>query len=318
MTTSYLNDTALKSKASFSPKTLLRKFHSKVLRVKFQAKTLMANPHAKYVVSVVFFIPLEVVAALMYCVLFGIQGDKVWAWRTKPMPMLFVIFTAVAFMLTYGLNRFRVLILLGLTLSLIGDIILISEEHLHFLMGLGVFFIAHVMYIIAFSIPPQDGYPRVQVHLVRAIPFALLFAVVPPTLALKMLEKENPDFIMIVAVFAYGLVLASMGWRVAARVGYPMEPLSSQIAALVGALFFILSDCLLAFNKFHTRISLAQVWVLSTYWVGQTVISFFSQKFPWDWSFELAEVQGEIGQTLLKKSHSASQLEIERESKKSR
>lgn len=73
-----------------------------------------------------------------------------------------------------------------------GDIILLSEEHLHFLMGLGVFLLAHVAYIIAFSIPPHDGCPRVQLHLARAVPFVALFAVIPTTLALKLLEHEKP------------------------------------------------------------------------------------------------------------------------------
>jgi hypothetical protein len=81
------------------------------------------------------------------------------------------------------------------------------------------------------------------------------------------------DTVLIGAIFVYGIVLSLMGWRVAARIGYPLEPTASQVAALIGAMFFILSDCILAFNKFHTKVHLAQVWVLGCYWYSIHLLS---------------------------------------------
>lgn len=34
----------------------------------------------------------------------------------------------------------------------------------------------------------------------------------------------------------------------------------------IGAIFFMLSDSILAFDKFYTPISLAPIWILSIYW----------------------------------------------------
>ena len=66
---------------------------------------------------------------------------------------------------------------------------------------------------------------------------------------------------------AYGFILSLMGWRAAARIGYPLETYSSQVIAMIGAILFMISDFLLAFNKFHTPIKYSQVWVLSSYWL---------------------------------------------------
>jgi len=142
--------------------------------------------------------------------------------------------------------------------------------------------VAHVAYIIAFSVPPRMGNPRVPLHWKRGIPFAICGFIVTSVLASKMIMAENPDKIMITAIYAYGTVLSIMGWRAAARIGYPVETLSSQVIAMIGAVFFIVSDCLLAFNRFHTAIAYAQIWVLSTYWIGQTAIAFSLQRMPWD------------------------------------
>jgi hypothetical protein len=131
------NDTALRSRVS-SPKEVVRVFRAKLLRAKLQAKEVISNPHSKYVISVILFAPLQIIFSFMYFVFFAIQvsscrvykmvmtsskGAKEWEYRTKPAPMIFVILTAVAFMLNYGLNRFRLLILSGLTFSLLGKLL---------------------------------------------------------------------------------------------------------------------------------------------------------------------------------------------------
>jgi len=238
--------------------------------------------HRPFAITMAATIPMQIIAALMYCFFFGIQGIREWEWKTKPIPMMMIILTACAFISFYGTNLLHTCVTLGLILSLAGDIVLMNEGPEEFLVGLGAFFLAHILYIIAFSVPPKKGYPPVAWHWTRAIPFAFIFCIVPPVLASKLVEEENPDSILITAIFAYGLALSLMGWRAAARIGYPKETKSSQCFALIGALFFMASDCLLAFNKFHTPLPYAQVWVLCTYWIGQSLITFSLQRLPWD------------------------------------
>eukprot|EP01119_Soliformovum_irregulare_P008833 TRINITY_DN21941_c0_g1_i1.p1 TRINITY_DN21941_c0_g1~~TRINITY_DN21941_c0_g1_i1.p1 ORF type:complete len:306 (+),score=15.98 TRINITY_DN21941_c0_g1_i1:118-1035(+) len=235
--------------------------------------------HGPLIATWIATIPLQIITALLYCILFGIQGIKEWEWRTKPIPMMLIISTVAVFILLYGPSFFHTFTLLGLILSLAGDIILINEGDDHFLLGLCVFLLAHIMYIVAFSVRPRKNYPRVGMHYMRAIPFVAVGSVITSILTTK-LPRDN--MILFGGVCAYGFILIIMGWRASARIGYHGETKSSQMIALAGAILFIISDCLLAFNKFHTPIPFAQIFVLSTYWMGQSLIAFSLQRIPWD------------------------------------
>lgn len=236
--------------------------------------------HKKFILTLSIVIPFEIFFAVLYCFFFGFHNIKEWEYLTKPLPMLLLIGTALCCIISYGVNRFRALILTAFILSLIADIVLIPDGDLWFIGGLGIFLLAHIFYIIAFTVSPQSGSPYVQLNLRRAIPFTLLLFVVPPFLAFKMLEHGHPTE-MVIAVVIYSGVLGSMGWRTAARIGYPSETRSSQVIALVGVIFFMCSDLMLAINRFHTKIPLSQVWILPTYWIAQTLIAISLQRTSW-------------------------------------
>jgi len=241
------------------------------------------NEHRNFILTLLVVIPLEIFFAGLYCYYFGIYAIKEWEWMTKPLPMVLIIGISTSHIFRYGMNRFRGLVLTALVLSLIADVILIPEDDIYFLSGLGVFLLAHVFYIIAFSVSPQRGAPFVSLNLKRGLPFFVMLAIVPTILAFEMLEKGHPKE-LVLAVIVYSGVLSSMGWRTAARVGYPNETFSSQITALIGVLFFMISDLLLAVNRFHTKIYLSQLWVLPTYWIAQTLIAISLQRSSWSQS----------------------------------
>jgi len=236
--------------------------------------------HKKFIIVLSIVIPVEIFIAVLYCIFVGVHNIKEWEYITKPLPMVLLIGTTFSCIVHYGFNRFRGLILTAFVLSLIADIVLIPDGDIYFLGGLGIFLLAHVFYIIAFSVSPNSNSPHVQLNFKRAVPFILMFLVVPPVLAFEMLKHGHP-IEMIVAVVIYSGVLGSMGWRTAARIGYPSETLSSQVVALVGVIFFMCSDLLLAVNRFHTKIPLSQVWILPTYWIAQTLIAISLQRTTW-------------------------------------
>jgi uncharacterized membrane protein YhhN len=162
---------------------------------------------------------------------------------------------------------------------LLADILLLGDGDEHFLSGLLFFLVAHVMYIIAFSVPPHKNDPKVPAHYNRAY-FFLILAIVPSMLTSQMLaDRRNP--ILICAVIVYSLVIAVMGWRAAARIGYPAETFNSQFYAFIGSLFFIASDSLLAINKFYAPIPGEKIWVLSTYWIAQTLFAVSIHRGSW-------------------------------------
>ena len=96
---------------------------------------------------------------------------------------------------------------------------------------------------------------------VGALMYAVLFAGLNPVLR--------------VAVAAYVLVIALMAAQAIGRATVLRDTASVWVA--IGAGFFMLSDALLATNKFATPLPLAQLWILSTYYIAQILITRFAR-----------------------------------------
>ncbi len=78
---------------------------------------------------------------------------------------------------------------------------------------------------------------------------------------------------MIGPVYLYILIITTMLWRAAARLDVPTLPRFSIWAGVAGALFFVVSDSILAFRLFGTPIQLGGTAVMVTYWLGQLGIA---------------------------------------------
>lgn len=164
----------------------------------------------------------------------------------KPLTTLIIIL--LAFVST-GNESYQMLILVGLVLSLAGDVFLLFE-HSQFVFGLVSFLMAHIAYTAAFlQNSTLDG--------AYLLPLGLYGAVVMLYLFPKLGKYRLP-------VLVYMLAILAMGWAALSREWTP---------AGVGACFFIASDTLLALNRFDRPFRSAQFWVLSTYWIAQTLIA---------------------------------------------
>ena len=78
---------------------------------------------------------------------------------------------------------------------------------------------------------------------------------------------------MTIPVLLYVVVICTMLWRAAGRVGVPGIPTRSANTGLWGALLFTFSDSLLALNRFAFTIPYAGYIVILTYWLGQSDIA---------------------------------------------
>lgn len=174
----------------------------------------------------------------------------------KPLPMLAMLVwvAARARHLTYGK-----LILAGLGLSLVGDVVLELGPDL-FLFGMIAFALAHIAYVAAFIFRMRG--PR----LIEALPFVLWVGWMVPVLWPKLGPMQIP-------VTAYAAIIGVMMWRATALAAGQEKPSPWDMAALVGAISFGLSDSMLALNKFHTPIDGARPIVILTYWLGQLLIA---------------------------------------------
>lgn len=176
----------------------------------------------------------------------------------KPLTTLLVI--AWAFTRGAGVPVQRRRILIGLWLSLAGDVFLLWPKE-GFLPGLVSFLLAHLAFIAAFCVPVRFG-ARPAVFAIYGVIAALilsqLWAGVPVALRAP--------------VVGYVVCLACMAAQAAAW--WRSTPTSTFArCAAIGGLFFMASDSLLAVNKFASPLPLSALWILSTYWLAQLFIA---------------------------------------------
>jgi len=167
-------------------------------------------------------------------------------------------------------------LLLGLVLSLVGDVALLWPKQ-GFLPGLVAFLLAHLAYLYAFTRGVRLG----------AWPVAFVAYAVLAAVMLAVLWPGVPGPLR-APVVAYVVCLAAMAaqtacvWRVAGdRAGDPAGgrglgaglPLPLARSAALGGLLFLCSDALLAFNRFHSPLPAATLWILASYWAAQWLIA---------------------------------------------
>ena len=150
------------------------------------------------------------------------------------------------------------LLMAALALSLAGDVFLMFPGY--FIPGLVAFLLAHLAYI-ALLRQGQRWFPSRRALAatlgVGAAMYAFLWqGGLPPALRAP--------------VAADVVVIALMAAQAIGRATVLRE--RAAIGVAVGAGFFMLSDSLLAINKFVTPLPMAQVWVLGTYYAAQLLI----------------------------------------------
>lgn len=176
----------------------------------------------------------------------------------KPLAMIVAIaFVAARAQRRGGIGWFDAVLMLALACSLAGDVFLMFEGY--FIPGLASFLAAHLCYIALFKqgVPwlPQRRALAVVLALAAGM-YAVLFGFLPAGL--------------VVPVAAYTLAIALMAAQAIGRAVVLRDAGSIGVAA--GALLFMLSDSLLAINRFAVPLPMAQLWVLATYYAAQGMI----------------------------------------------
>jgi sterol desaturase/sphingolipid hydroxylase (fatty acid hydroxylase superfamily)/uncharacterized membrane protein YhhN len=157
-----------------------------------------------------------------------------------------------------GAGKFDVLLIAGLAFSLAGDVLLMLPGQ--FIGGLVAFLLAHLCYIALL----RDGVgwlPRPRALLATLGVGAAMYAVLFPGL----------DAVLKPAVAAYVIVIATMAAQAIGRAAVLGDKRS--VAVAIGACFFMLSDSILALNRFWQPLPMAQLGVLATYYAAQLLIA---------------------------------------------
>jgi uncharacterized membrane protein YhhN len=185
-------------------------------------------------------------------------------------PLTTVLIIARAWPRGESTPRVRRWVLAGLWLSLIGDIALLWPQQ-GFLAGLVAFLFAHALYIVAFTREHRlAARPAAFVvyALVAGSVLALLWAHVPSAL--------RPPVAVYVLALATMAAQAAVVWLTSSR----GEDRARARTLAIGGALFLLSDALLATNKFALPLPMASLWVLASYWAAQWCIASWLQPAP--------------------------------------
>jgi len=147
-----------------------------------------------------------------------------------------------------------------------GDILLLkqADAEIFFMLGLLAFLFGHLLYILSYrELRWKDGGLQRAQKLRVSFPVAL----VGTTLILVLLPYLDS---LMIPVIGYAVVL--MGMVMAAFFRYGRTGPDSFWLVAAGAISFMISDSILAINKFHTAFAYAGPLTMLTYISGQYLI----------------------------------------------
>jgi uncharacterized membrane protein YhhN len=189
-------------------------------------------------------------------------GQEDIAWFLKPFLILFLLFAVYAF------EKFptKKILLVALTLSWIGDIILMFayKGDLYFIFGLVAFLLSHVVYILLFikqlKTKNMDNKSVFRIGIGAIIAYLLLLlSILLPSLG--DLKIPVIFYALVISTMLFFAFKGSLNWE---------HPAKNYI--LLGAIVFVSSDSILAFNKFYEPIFLSSFFIMATYIIAQYLI----------------------------------------------
>lgn len=160
-------------------------------------------------------------------------------------------------------SSIKIWVLLALLFSWIGDVLLMFQgnDSLYFLLGLSAFLLAHIFYILFFN--------RIRAfELIAARWWLLLIVVVYYGLLITFLSPYLAD--MKLPVRVYGVVISIM-FMLAMHMLY-LKNRRAGLLMMAGALLFVISDSVLAINKFYQSFESAGFIIMLTYGMAQLFI----------------------------------------------
>jgi uncharacterized membrane protein YhhN len=184
------------------------------------------------------------------------QGPPIQKYIFKPLTTTLIILIALLAQ-NGGSGPYQYLIVAGLLFSLAGDIFLMLPSD-RFIAGLISFLIAHIFYIVAFvsdtGVAPVWG----------LVPFLVYGAIIYSFLAPHVGKLRVP-------VIIYMLAILVMAWQALGR--WLTLDDTFALLALIGAVLFVVSDSILALNRFRQPFRLARTLTMATYYSAQWLIA---------------------------------------------
>ena len=198
---------------------------------------------------------------LIYIGILLFNQDEI-AWFLKPVLLPFLIL-GVYFSGSFPSKK---LLLVALSFSWIGDIILLFAERdeLFFIAGLIAFLISHIVYILLFNKQLKYKNRKNKAVFWIGVTSIIMYLIVMVSILLPRLGD------LTMPVFVYALVISTM--LLFAFKGFLTWEEPGNWFVLIGAIAFVSSDSILAFNKFYAPIVMSSFLIMVTYLIAQYLI----------------------------------------------
>lgn len=193
---------------------------------------------------------------------------------TKPLLIPSLVLLLLSFQ---SITSGKTLLLFGLFFSWLGDVLLMFDykNPLFFIVGLGCFLITHILYIIFFL-----RIKSAQISILKKQPWLALLVIAYGFTLVWFLYPNLKD--LKVPVVIYSIVICTM-LLCSLHVYYKINRKAARYY-LAGAAAFVISDSLLAINKFYQPFAFAGVFIMLTYCAAQYFIvrGFILQQAQYD------------------------------------
>jgi uncharacterized membrane protein YhhN len=181
-------------------------------------------------------------------------------------PLLIYIFKpliifSLLFLYVFSLPKRLKWYVMALELSFFGDVLLLFSGELFFIAGLVSFLIAHALFI------------KIVTNRIKGVNFSKIIASAIPFLAafsLLIFTLKDSLHEMLWPVVIYGLTIATFG--AVSFLDFLNTKSKKSLLMLFGAVVFMISDSLLAINKFYSPAQILEVFVMITYVLAQYLI----------------------------------------------
>ncbi|MFA0413421.1 lysoplasmalogenase [Vibrio renipiscarius] len=183
-------------------------------------------------------------------------GPRWLFYATKPLPT--ILLTAIVLLNPTSLENYTVAIALGLLLSSLGDIFLMLPKE-RFRAGLGCFVLVQVLYSYAFALTFER-----YTHWLLLLAILLLGSIIY-LLLLPNLKKEKWSIAIYLIVILFMIFNAIEAWQT--------SEFKAMVFAGVGAIIFVLSDLVLAIDRFRASSDFSRHVVMFTYYTAQLLIA---------------------------------------------
>lgn len=199
--------------------------------------------------------------SIIYLVLILVGREDI-TWFLKPFLLPFLI-VAVYFHQRFSSKK---ILLVALILSWIGDIILLFADkgELYFIGGLIAFLLSHIFYILLFNKQLKMYLKKSRTIYWIGITSIIIYLLVMMVVLMPYLGD------LLLPVFVYAMTISIM--LLFALKGFLNWQKPANIYIFIGAIIFVASDSVLAFDKFYAAIPYSSFFIMSTYLAAQYLI----------------------------------------------